>query len=502
MSLKPDSLPDPVWESVTDPGRRDVLAALSVLDSRQDADFDRLTALAASIFEAPMALITLVDTEWQWFRSHHGTDIDETPVGASFCAHTIADRDAPWMVVADALADPRFADNALVKGPPFVRFYAGAPITVRGQRLGALCVLSPEPRARVDETRLKQLTDLAAMAASLFELKEEARVRARTAADLIREEWRHALTLEAGKVGSWVWDLRSNEVVMNDIMRRVFDLPGQDKVAVGQMFAAIRPEDLPGVEAAFRKTFEDGVDYSAEFRTRATDRWLAGRGRVYQRDANGEPLVIMGVNVDITESRLAADQTRLLLRELNHRVKNTLAMIQSLARQTMRRSPDPRAFMEAFSGRLRTLSDAHALLADRDWLGIRLREVIRSAVGPYASDPAQVVVEGDDIHLPPDHALGLGLTLHELASNASRYGALSVPEGRVTIGWREETGPRRLVLTWRENGGPEVREPTERGFGSQLIARSLDKVIDSRVQVDFAPEGVNARIDLPLAEVV
>src|SRR6185312_13288449 len=189
-----------------------------------------------------------------------------------------------------------------------------------------------------------------------------------------------------------------------------------------------------GVDAALAATFEQGVDYAVEFRIRESGRWLIGRGRVYQRDAAGEPLIMMGVNIDVTEAREAAEQTRVLLRELNHRVKNTLAMIQSLARQTLRQKPDPQQFIDAFSGRLRTLSEAHALLAESGWSGIALRQLIQNEVGALVVMD-QLLLTGDEIELPPDHAVGLGLVLHELTSNALKFGALSAPAGRVNLSW-------------------------------------------------------------------
>jgi len=248
-------------------------------------------------------------------------------------------------------------------------------------------------------------------------------------------------------------------------------------------------------------TFEQGVDYAVEFRVRESGRWLIGRGRVYQRDATGEPLIMMGVNIDVTDAREAAEQTRLLLRELNHRVKNTLAMIQSLARQTLRQKPDPQQFSDAFSGRLRMLSEAHTMLADRDWSGIGLVELLKSQVEPYLLDsPEQFAFTGDDLQLPPDHALGLGLIIHELASNAVKFGALSLPQGRVSVTWIESDGPqRRIELIWLESGGPTVGVPRETGFGMRLIQRSLDKVLDSSVELSFPETGAIAKISMPIA---
>ena len=496
MTSARSALPPGVKDSAANQKRQDTLASLQQLDSENDPDFDRLTRLASGIFGTPISLVTLVDADRQWFKSHFGTAITETPIELSFCAHAISERDGGPMVVLDTTADERFSHNELVYGDEHIRFYAGAPITVHGERLGTLCVLDRSPRQEVSAQHLAELRDLAALASSLFELKDEARVRARTTAELIKEEWRHALTLEAGQVGSYVWDITTGLVVANDIMRRMYGFDAVTPMDADDFFAGVNGDDLPAARAALQATFEDGVDYVAEFRVKS-GRWISSRGRVYQRDAEGQPLVMMGVNIDITEARRGAEHTRHLLRELNHRVKNTLAMTQSLARQTLKRSPEPQEFIEAFSGRLRTLSDAHTLLADRDWAGIGLVELVDSQVGPYVIHGSdRVTVLGEDAQLPPDHALGLGIILHELASNAARFGALSVDEGRLRVAWTVENG--EVHLNWSESGGPTVAEPQDSGFGSRLIQRSLDKILGSRVILEFAPGGVQADISFPL----
>ena len=481
--------------------RREMIAALKALDSHADPDFDRVARLAATVFGAPIALISLVDVDRVWFQSRFGLPVQRVPIASSFAAATIKPADDLPLVVTDARLDPRFAENPNVSGAPHVRFYAGAPITVRGLKIGALGVMSTEPRSKVEEKELAELADLALVAGSLFELKDEARVRARTSAELIKEEWRHALTLEAGKVGSWVWDVRSGEIACNDILRRMFGVdPMAPFTAEDYLTNLVEPADVEAVKTALEATFEEGVDYVVEFRVAATHRWLIGRGRVYQRDGTGKPLIMMGVNIDVTEAKQAADQTRILLLELNHRVKNTLAMIQSLARQTLRRKPDPQQFIDAFSGRLRTLSEAHGLLADRDWSGIGMVELLHSQIDPLVLEtPEQLVITGIDVQLPPDHALGLGLILHELASNAVKFGALSVPAGQVSVSWVETSStPRRIELLWQERNGPAVKTPAEAGFGTRLIQRSLDKVLESSVELSFLKGGVEARIAMPL----
>ena len=502
MKDKGVHLPDDVRRVVDDPARLHALAALDVLDSHPDADFERLSRSAAFAFKAEIALVTLIDKERQWFRACFGLDnMSEALTETSFCAHAIAlPQDDDALVVLDAALDDRFKDNPLVTGWPGIRFYAGASIVVGGQKVGTLCVIDTQPRTALEPGLVDQLVNLAGLTSTLFSLKDEARVRARTAAALVREEWRHALTLEAGKVGSWVWDVRSGEVACNDMFRRMYGLAEGQTVRVEDVLNATHPLDRPMVEAGIDASFRDGKDYAAEARIAATGRWLTMRGRVYQRDAEGKPLVMMGVSIDITESKQSADHTRLLLRELNHRVKNTLAMIQSVARQTIRQNPDPKDFIEAFSGRLRTISDAHVLLADRDWSGVQLYEVIASQLGPgFQTAPDRAEVRGEDVTLPADHALGLGLILHELTTNAHHHGAWSGEAGTVSIDWEIKPEPTRgLSLTWRESGGPKVSTSAEYGLGARLIERSLAKVLDSAVALKFEPDGVVAHVWMPL----
>lgn len=492
-------LPTAVWDKVVDSARLEAVAALAALGAEDDRDFDRLTRLAARALSTPVALVTMLDDKRQWFRARYGTDLKGTPVEQSFCAHTIA-APAPQMVINDASLDPRFSQNPLVTGAPGIRFYAGAPIIVHGQRVGSVCAIDLVPHDEVPEEALQELEMLAGLASSLFELKDEARVRALTAANLMREEWRHALTLEAGRVGSWVWDTRSGEVVGNDIHTTMFGLAPDVSHTFADLLGAIHADDVARVETALEGSVRDGTDYESEFRIAGTERWLVGRGRVYQRDADGRAMVLMGVNVDITEQRQAAEHTRLLLRELNHRVKNTLAMIQSLARQTLKRNTDPRSFIDSFSGRLRTLSDAHSMLSDRDWSGIGLVDLIRSQVSPYALDPdLQLLLEGEDVSLPPDHALGLGMVLHELSSNAVKYGSLSRARGRVSLHWSVGgSTERRLELRWKESEGPLVEPSPPNGLGARLIERGLDKILDSAVELRFPADGAEALISMPL----
>ena len=492
---------------VGDETRRAVLRRLEIIDTADDPDFDRLTRLAASVMSAPVALISLVDIDRQWFKSRSGLEDRETPIEMSFCAHAIASPINP-MVVENALTDPRFANNPLVTGEKHVRFYAGVPITVYGQRIGTLCVLDHEPRPRPGDVEIERLTDLAGMAASLFLLKDGMRKGAIAEAALVREEMRHALALDAGSIASWVWDLRTDMLECDELLTRMLGLPTSKRLPMRDLFGAIDPRDLRQHEARLNEALESGEDYSGEYRIRGTvpPRWLAVRGRVVERDADGKPVLVFGVNFDVSEHKSAEERQRNLLRELNHRVKNTLATVQALASQTVRHSSAPEEFLPAFSGRLQALGAAHGLLSDLEWRGITLMDLVEKQVMPFVDmEDLRLRISGDKVLLSPDQALAIGLILHELGSNATKYGALSVPEGTVDLCWAvaeqgAEDGKEseRLTISWTERGGPPVTAPSRRGFGTILIQRSLAKILSSNVVHEYRPEGVYAELSLDL----
>lgn len=497
-------LPATVLRVVDDPERLATLRGLQVLDTAADADFDRLTGLAATLLNAPVALVTLVDTERQWFRGRTGVDMTETPVGISFCAYAIATGD-DVTVVEDAEADPRFAGNPLVTGEHHLRFYIGVPIVVGGARLGTLCVLDRVARPRPPPELIIQLQALASLACSLLTLKENTRTSVLTRAALVREEKRRALAVDAASLASWVWNIGTDTIECDSLLPALMNLPRAISLRGRDVFLSIDRRDVVQAEAKFRTTLLESDDYLGEYRIRNVEpeRWLASRGRVIERDDAGKPTLVFGVTYDISERKSTEQRQRTLLRELNHRVKNTLATVQALATQTVRHSREPGEFLKAFSSRLQALGLAHGMLSDREWRGIGIRELVQREVSPF-DDKAlpRIVITGEDVLLSPDQALGLGLTMHELASNAVKYGALSVPEGEVELSWTVSGrhDKRRLLVKWREMGGPRVAPPDRQGFGSILIRRSLAKVLSSAVRHEFAPEGVSAEIELPLEQ--
>jgi PAS domain S-box-containing protein len=218
-------------------------------------------------------------------------------------------------------------------------------------------------------------------------------------------------------------------------------------------------------------------------------------------DAEGRLTGAVNMLVDISERKQAEARQEVLIQELNHRVKNTLATVQSLARQTARRARTPKAFRERLEGRLMALSEAHNLLSRGNWQRADLREIALAGLAPFTHDLAtNITIAGPNVPLPPRMALTLAMVFHELATNAAKYGALSSATGRLVLRWEvEQTGSGPMLrLTWRESGGPEVTPPARRGFGSLLIERGVAADLGGHASLTFGSAGVACEIEAPL----
>jgi two-component sensor histidine kinase len=229
------------------------------------------------------------------------------------------------------------------------------------------------------------------------------------------------------------------------------------------------------------------------------------RGRRRQYDARARLDELRGGEERLTllldKEKRAAEHQRLLINELNHRVKNTLATVQSITAQTLRTAETTDVAREAVEMRLLALSRAHDVLTRENWEGANLVEVVREALAPYqVHGESRFHIEGRDLRLTPRMALALAMALQELATNAVKYGALSNKAGAIGVSWTVKNGaaPPRLILTWAEAGGPPVSPPRRRGFGSRLIERSLAQDLDGHVEIAFAPTGVICTVDAPV----
>jgi two-component sensor histidine kinase len=218
-------------------------------------------------------------------------------------------------------------------------------------------------------------------------------------------------------------------------------------------------------------------------------------------DPDGHVLGVSAILRDITERKRWEEHQRLLINELNHRVKNTLATVQSIASNSLRGAVSVEEAREAFESRLMALSRAHDVLTRENWEGASLVEIAREAVEPYRGRDDRIRIDGPDVRLSPRAALALAMGLQELSTNAVKYGALSNEAGRVEISWTldRQAAPPRIRLRWQESDGPPVRRPNRRGFGSRLIERSLSQDLQGRARIEFAPGGVVCEVDASLA---
>lgn len=218
------------------------------------------------------------------------------------------------------------------------------------------------------------------------------------------------------------------------------------------------------------------------------------------RDISGAIVGLTTSSVDITERKAAESHLRMLMHELTHRSKNLLAVIQAMAHQTGRQAGSVSRFLDRFGERLQALAKSHDILVQEDWHGASLIELVRSQLGHYLDQSgSQISIRGPSLQLKPEGAQALGLALHELATNASKYGALSVTAGRVSVEWKRIPTSKGggLELIWEEKGGPKVEPPKTRGFGTLVIERNLARSMDAEVKLEFNPDGVMCRVQIP-----
>jgi PAS domain S-box-containing protein len=335
---------------------------------------------------------------------------------------------------------------------------------------------------------------------SLLVLTWDATAHWRAQRDLARSEARFHSFADGMPLFVWVHDAAGEHDFVNEAFRRFFGI-SPDRANGIDWRELVHPEDYEAYVGGFHACFAAREPFRAEARVRRVDgawRWIESWG-VPRFGENGAFDGYIGASADVTERVEAERHRRLLTAELDHRVKNTLAVVQGIAQHTFRDELVGRSALDAFKGRLRALAGAHDLLTREGWSQADLAAVASKAL---AFDGAQqrVRIDGPPVTLKPKPAVTLAMALHELATNSLKHGALSRGEGRVALAWAIHAaadGPR-LGLEWREEGGPPASPPNRRGFGLRLIERALAADLGGTVSLDFAPEGLVCRLDAPL----
>lgn len=328
--------------------------------------------------------------------------------------------------------------------------------------------------------------------------------RARTEEALRASEERLALASAAAGMGVWDWDAEAGTAVVNAEFRALYGLaPGDGPVSSQELMGLVHPEDRERVILRGGAALSDGGGYHDEFRINRADtgeeRWLVSRGRVMKV---GPRRRLFGATYDVTERRAEQARQTLLAREVDHRAKNVLAVVSAIVKLT--RAEDPRQFAQAVEGRVAALTRAHTLLASDRWTGAGLEESVREELAAYEGG-GRVMVQGPSLRLLPESVQPVSMVLHELATNAAKYGALSLPGGRVEVSWHldaqgsaADRPATMLRLSWTERGGPALLAPPERGgFGSRVIEATVKSQLGGAAEMHWDVEGLRCEIAVP-----
>ncbi|MCB8877968.1 GAF domain-containing protein [Acidisoma silvae] len=527
-----------------DESRLAELARYEILDTPAEEGFDDIVELAAQICETPVALVSLVAADRQWFKARIGFEPCETDLDSSVCAHALVEDDL--LVIPDLTQDERTHKNPLVTKAPHIRFYAGAPFkSSSGEVLGSLCVIDGKVRPQgLTHNQAKALRNLARQVTSQMELRRALAERDKL---VLRQRQAEAIRGALLRLGDHLRDATASTdmtITASRIIGQTLNVTraGFGRLDEGGHHVTVEPDwtaDGVGTIAGhYRlnnyKTLWDELrrgdtvvikDVRIDYRTDFNPTVLLGldvlsmvyvpvkeRGRVVAvliihdnktRQWSADDIGMLQSVADRLEAGLGRLQAMaaqdVLNHELSHRLKNTFAMIQAIAIQTLKSVPD-QAPVEAFYQRLHTLSTAHDVLLKQMWTTANLSEVVHSVIGTLI-DTSRLDISGPEFEIGSRATVSVSLILHELTTNAFKYGAFSNSNGRVSLAWDLETrdGVEELVLEWREGGGPLVDKPVQKGFGSKLIRLGLTG--SGGADIRYLPSGLHAFFRAPVAQV-
>jgi PAS domain S-box-containing protein len=374
-----------------------------------------------------------------------------------------------------------------------IRALAFIPLIANGKLIGKFMIYHPVQHSFAENERSFATTIARQLALAVSRKRSEDELR--------HSEERFRLMSEHAPVMIWMSDAQGHCLHLNRMLRTFWGVDDEN-IATFDWSKTIHPDDAPDIGRLMMKALHDRSSVTVKGRYANA----LGRYRVLQTNArprfsaSGEFLGMIGVNVDITERDEAERARDLLVAELNHRVKNTLSVVQAIAHQTFKTTTSPSEARKAFEGRLTTLSLAHNLLTQANWENVSLEDLATLTLHAKGPNGDRVSLSGPSILLPPKEALAIAMALHELCTNAVKYGALSKDTGHVALHWATAEGAERsLQVQWTESGGPPVVPPSRRGFGSLLLERTLAQDLGGQVTIDFEPTGLRCSIVAPLA---
>lgn len=468
------------------------LESIELFDTPPEPAFDSITRLICGMFNAPVALISLVGEDRQFFKSACGLDEPwasrrETPLSHSFCQYVVGSNE-PFIVNDSTKLE--FLANNLAITELSVRAYLGVPIaTADGKVLGALCVIDRVPR-QWTEANVGALSDFAGVVNFMIESRRK------------EKRWRDVLNVIPQKV----WSTRPDGEA-DFFNYRWYEFTGAtwSSSKDDKWLGLIHPNDVAHTAAAWSKALKTGERYETEYRLRdrtGSFRWMLARGMPL-RGANGEIERWFGTSTDIHTLKVSEEQRDVIAKELKHRIKNIFAVVASLISLSSRTRPaEIKTYAEELRSRFTALSrvydfvDARQFdLKHQDGDRISMLELLRVLVEPYKSltGDDRIAVCGDELTIRSLAGTALALTVHELATNAVKYGALSTPSGSVEM--RLTVNDDDVLFQWNERNGPAVNAaPESLGFGSKLIGSLCAAQLGSSVQYDWALDGLKASI--------
>ncbi len=373
--------------------------------------------------------------------------------------------------------------------------YACYPLKASdGHLLGTFAIASATRESFADDevAWLGTITNFLAQAWERFEAEQALRAN----------KDRLQLALNAAQLGWWQFDLRRRVFSGDARSQEIFDFPKND-ATIEEIMNLVHPDDVEMVQANLAAALNpvDPRRSATEFRLRRSDRkvrWVETLGLAYFEGTGDERLAVsfIGTLADITERKEREEKEHLLMREINHRAKNMLNVVDAIARQTAARSPED--FVESFSERIQALSANQDLLVRNEWNGVEIEDLVRAQLVPFADlIRSRVVVHGAKLSLKAAAAQAIGLALHELSTNAGKYGALSTGVGRVDVRWG--TDGDNFTMNWTEREGPPVSAPKRRGFGTIVMEAMAERSVGGEVNLGYAPTGVTWRLTCPAA---
>ena len=331
--------------------------------------------------------------------------------------------------------------------------------------------------------------------------------------ELALSEARYRWALMAGRLVHWETDLKAGTRIWTKEAMALFGLSLADGIGccggeADEFRLSLHPDDRH-LAKEFHRLADRQDWFPAEYRILKPDgtvRWVSGGGQVVARGADGKAHRLVNVVADITDRKVAEERVGFLMHEITHRSKNLLAVIQAIADQTGRTTGGIAEFHTRFMQRLQALAASHDLLVRQNWQGAALDQLVRDQLAPFAETRhGRLEVSGPEVLLSPKATEAVGLALHELATNAVKYGALSVPDGRVAVAWtleNQDSASRELRLSWVERGGPPVTPPSRKGFGHAVFERSVAMSLNGKVSMDYAPEGLSLLLSIPATNLV